>query len=169
MKTRILATAEMLGKSSSKGFPRRREAPEMFGNKEKITVRTKILFSIVMLCVFGAMVALAADVTGKWVASYEGRGGNQMQVTFDLKQSGSDLTGTMTAPGRGGAAGEPVEISEGKVDGDNVSFAVVRSFGDREFKTTYKGAVSGMEMKITMERMGRDGTPMTTDMVAKKQ
>ena len=135
-----------------------------------MTVRTKILFSIVMLCVFGAMVALAADVTGKWVASYEGRGGNQVQITFDLKQSGSDLTGTMTGGfGRGGGAPEPVEISEGKVDGDNVSFAVVREFGGNQFKTTYKGMVSGAEMKITMERPGRDGGTMTTEMVAKKQ
>ena len=115
------------------------------------------------------MAAVAADVTGKYVGEIEGRGGNMVSYTFDLKQDGTALTGTVTGGfGRGGAP-PATEISEGKVEGDNVSFAVVRDFGGNQFKTTYKGMLSGAELKLTMERPGRDGGTTSTEIVAKKQ
>ncbi len=94
------------------------------------------------LLALGCMVALGADVTGKWTAD-NGRGGTQ---TFDLKQDGSNLTGTVSG-GRGGA----VDISNGKVDGDNVSFEVVREFNGNSVTIKYSGSVSGNSMKLTMD------------------
>ena len=46
------------------------------------------------------------------------------------------------------------EISEGKVEGDQISFAVVRSFGENEMKILYKGKVAGDEITFTRERQG---------------
>ena len=56
-------------------------------------------------------------------------------------------------------------ISEGKVDGDNVSFAVVREFDGNQFRINYKGKVSGDEMKLTGEMAGMD---RTFEMTAKR-
>lgn len=131
-------------------------------------MRTKILFLLVAVLVFGAMVAMAADVTGKWSGEMEGRNGSRT-VTFDLKQDGMTLTGTTTGMGRRGGEAPPQEISEGKVEGDNISFAVVREFNGNEFKTMYKGTVSGTEMKLTVETSGGRGGGQPRELVLKKQ
>src|SRR5262249_25498287 len=99
-----------------------------------------------------AIAAFAADVTGKWTAEVPGRGGNMTTNTFVLKQDGSKLTGTVDA-GRGG----PAEITDGKVDGDNISFVVSRTFNDQTFKQSFKGTVSGDSIKFTRTMEGGRG------------
>jgi opacity protein-like surface antigen len=130
---------------------------------------TKKLLFVMALVLALTLVASAADVTGKWTYEQAGRGGgNPTTVTLNLKQAGSTVTGTQSRPGRDGAAME-TPISEGKIDGDNISFTVTQSFGGNEMKTTFKGTVSGSEMKLQMMRPGRDGGPGTpVDIVAKK-
>jgi hypothetical protein len=101
---------------------------------------------VVLLCALFALtslVALAADVTGKWTSEAGGKGGPQ---TFTLKQDGSMLTGTVQG-GRGGAA----EIKNGKVDGDNVSFEVMREFNGNSMTIKYSGSVSGGSMKLSFD------------------
>ena len=110
-----------------------------------------------------AIAAFAADVTGKWTAEVPGRGGNMATNTFVLKQDGAKLTGTLDG-GRGG----PVEITDGKVDGDNISFTVTRTFGDNTFKQTYKGKVSGSEIKFTRTMEGGQGGAAPVEFTAKK-
>jgi hypothetical protein len=73
---------------------------------------------------------------------------------------GDKLTGTVTM----GQMGEGA-ISEGKADGDNVSFAVVREFNGNQLRINYKGKVSGDEMKISGEVVGMD---RTFEMTAKR-
>ena len=90
-------------------------------------------------------VALAADIDGKWTAEVQGRWGTQTQ-TLTLKASGSNLTGSLDA-GRGGA----VDISDGAIDGNNVSFKVIREFNGNQFTQEYKGTLSGTsELKLTV-------------------
>jgi hypothetical protein len=101
------------------------------------------LFAIALGC------ALAADVTGKWVAQIPGRGGQATETTFNFKVDGDKLTGTMS----GGQGGDN-QISDGKVSGDDISFTVKMSFGGNEVKLLYKGKVSGSEIKFTREREG---------------
>ena len=93
-----------------------------------------------------AAISFAADVTGKWMAKVPGQNGEQ-ETTFALKQDGDKVTGTVTSP-RGDRP-----ISEGKVTGDTVSFAVESQRG----KQTYTGAVSGSEIKF--KREGGQGQP----------
>jgi phage head maturation protease len=102
---------------------------------------------VLLSCVL-AVAALAADVSGKWSWEQQGRNGAQT-VTLTLKADGSTLTGTL-AGGRGG----DVEISDGKIDGSNVSFKVVREVQGNKFTTNYTGTVSGEEMKLKMETEG---------------
>jgi hypothetical protein len=111
-------------------------------------MKTKtLLIGTVMLLALVAVSAWAADVTGKWVAEVEGRQGPQ-EYTFDFLVDGTNLTGTITT-----ARGEN-EISEGKVEGDEISFVVVRSFGENEIKQLYKGKVAGDEITFTREFQG---------------
>jgi len=119
----------------------------------------KLLFVVAILCVL-TFAVMAADVTGKW--TWEQQGGNgSTTVTLTLKADGGHLTGTLDG-GRGG----PTEISDGKVDGNSISFSVKRNMRGTDVVTPYKGIVndSGDSMKIEFSRMGRGGgepTPMT--------
>ena len=135
----------------------------------------KLLFVCAIVCVV-ALVALAADaITGKWVYEQAGRqGGTPRQTTLDLKASGTTLTGTVTMPGRGGGGGgaapaapAATAISNGKVDGNNISFDVVRETQAGSMTTKYAGTVAGAELnlKVTSNRGGQD---TTVEVVAKR-
>lgn len=103
-----------------------------------------------------AVAAFAADVTGKWTAEVPGRGGNTMTNTFTFKADGSALTGTL-AGGRGG----DVSITNGKVDGDTITFDVVREMQGNSVTLHYTGKVSGDEIKFKMEREGGQAREFT--------
>jgi hypothetical protein len=107
-----------------------------------------------------AFTAFAADPTGKWKAEMEGKDGQTMTTVFDLKADGEKLTGTVT-----GRMGETA-ISDGKITGDDISFAVVRERDGNTFKMLYKGKVVGDELKLTMTMEGRD---FSREITAKKQ
>ncbi|MGI8745299.1 MAG: hypothetical protein ACR2NN_22545 [Bryobacteraceae bacterium] len=98
-----------------------------------------------------AIAAFAADVSGKWMAEMPGRGGNTMKLTFDLKADGSALTGTVANP-----QGETA-ISDGKVDGDTITFTVTREMQGNTVKQNYTGKVAGDEIKFSVVREGGQG------------
>ena len=107
--------------------------------------RFRTTFLVLLLT---AAAAFAADVNGKWVAQMPGRGGETREVTLNFKADGSSLTGSIT-----GQRGE-VQISDGKVDGDNISFAQVMEFNGNQVKLLFTGKVSGDEIKFTRQREG---------------
>lgn len=114
-------------------------------------VKILLIGAVVLLALTAAY---AADVNGKWVAETQGRNG-PTQTTFNFKVDGANLTGTVTLPGMMGGPPTDIAITEGKVEGDNISFVIVRKVGQNqefEMKTTYKGAASGDEIKFTVER-----------------
>ena len=114
-----------------------------------------------------------------------GGGGNMPPriVTMDLKADGAKLTGTVLQPafggrrgGGGGGGGEapppptPVQIANGKVDGNNLSFDVTRDMGGNSMTTKYEGVVSGSEMKLKVTSPGfNGGDPRVSEVTAKKQ
>ncbi len=112
---------------------------------------------LILIALF-AVTAFAADVNGSWKASMETPNGN-FEQTFTFKADGDKLTGKVSTQ-----MGDS-DISNGKIDGDNVSFDVVRNFQGNEFKMSYKGKVTGNEMKLTFSFPGRDGA---IEMTAKK-
>jgi hypothetical protein len=103
--------------------------------------------------VVAAALVWAADVTGKWTAQVPGRGGQTRETTFNFKVDGEKLTGTIS-----GMQGD-IPISDGKIKGDDISFIVTMSFGGNDVKMTYKGKVSGEEIKFTRTREGSDQPP----------
>lgn len=111
------------------------------------------MFRLSLLCAFTlfAVAAFAADATGKWVAQVPGRGGENQEVTFNLKADGAKLTGTVVTP-----RGER-EISDGKVDGDHISFTQTFEFNGNSMKILYDGKVSGDQIEFTRKREGGQG------------
>jgi hypothetical protein len=90
------------------------------------------------LLLLTALLAFGADVAGKWKASIEGQNGPR-EVTFTFQVTDGKLTGTAT-----GSQGE-APITEGKVEGDKVSFTVESG----QFKAVLTGTVSGDDLKLT--------------------
>jgi len=88
----------------------------------------------------GAATVRAADVTGTWSTEMKTPDGNNFQLTFTFKQDGNTLTGTVQGP-----MGDPLPISNGKVDGDKFSFDV--SFNGMTIH--HDCAVNGDEIKMT--------------------
>ncbi len=111
----------------------------------------RTLLALLALLSF-SLIASAADVTGKWTAEIPGGRGPQA-TTFTFKVDGTTLTGSV-----GGGRGDN-PISEGKVDGDNISFVQALSFNGNDIKITYKGVVKGDTIEFSRDA-GR-GAPVT--------
>ena len=79
----------------------------------------------------------AAGVDGKWEAEIDSPMG-PMILTFELKSDGESLTGTI-----GNDLMGDVEIQEGKVSGDEVSFVQTQARGDFEIRMMYTGTGDG--------------------------
>jgi hypothetical protein len=103
------------------------------------------LFSALALGLALFTTAWAAPVDGKWRAEFESQIGEQKYV-FDLKADGDKLTGKASFE-RQGQKGE-VEIKNGKITKDEVSFTEVLRIQDQEVAIEYKGKVAGDELKL---------------------
>jgi hypothetical protein len=115
--------------------------------------------SLIAVAAISLAVSFAADIDGKWTTQVQGRNGPRTEILM-LKASGNTLTGSIQ-----GRRGEAVEISNGAIDGDNISFTVVREFRDNKITQQYKGTISGGELKLTMS--GGRGGPV--DVTYKRQ
>jgi hypothetical protein len=92
--------------------------------------------------------AACADATGKWAWTQTVQG-NEVKQTLELKQAGEKLTGSLTGPGD-----QKIEIKEGTVKGNEVSFVVVRERDGQQIKIVYKGKLDGDTIKGTTQREG---------------
>jgi enterochelin esterase-like enzyme len=91
---------------------------------------------------------LAADVSGVWKSEFDSQIGRQ-KYTFTFKQDGLRLTGKASA--EIGDQKREVELAEGKVDGDAVSFVETLNFQGNDIRITYTGqlAPGANEIKFT--------------------
>ena len=99
----------------------------------------------VILILFAALAAFAADVAGTWKGSMETPMGTT-ETSATLKVDGKTVTGTMNF------MGSDQKIQNGKLDGDKISFEVPTEM----VTIAYKGTVSGDEMKLTMAVMDQE-------------
>jgi hypothetical protein len=106
-----------------------------------ILVKSALLIAII------AAVASAADITGTWKADLQAPQG-MVQVNYTFKQDGGKLTGTWQA-----AQSPTVDITEGKVTGDKVSF-VVNMGPNANMTFVHEGTVKGDEIELTMKPSG---------------
>lgn len=101
----------------------------------------KTLLAVLFLAL-GSLTALAADFNGKWTADVTSPRGTQT-VTFDFHVDGATLTGKISSP-RGDS-----DITEGKIDGDSITFTQVVNFNGNEMKIVYNGKADADGIKFT--------------------
>ena len=108
--------------------------------------RSRLMRIAILGCV-AVVGAWAADVTGKWSGQMDGPNGG-MTLTANFKQDGTKLTGTMEGPG-----GEPIQIEDGKVEGDKIVFAV--TFND--MKIVHEGTIKEDTISLQIKMDGGEG------------
>ena len=108
----------------------------------------KYLVSLTALLALTGLVLLAADIDGTWTAETQGKNGPQTQ-TLTLLSKGGELTGKLDG-GRGG----PLDITEGKIEGPNVSFKIVREGKNGKQEQEYKGTIKGGDLTLTTQGRG---------------
>ncbi len=110
-------------------------------------MRKSVLAAAVLIL---ATCAFAAEIDGKWTGEIEmGPGGDKMPVVYNFKAEGSVLTGSTSI------MDSPVEIKDGKIEGDKVSFFITFGEGEQGMKVEYKGVLSGDQLKLTFDMMGQ--------------
>jgi hypothetical protein len=106
------------------------------------------VFVALALCAISLAPVRAADISGKWTASFDTQIGKQ-NYTYDFKVAGSTLTG------RAKSDNGDTEIKEGKATGDTVTFVENLNFQGMELKIAYTGKiVSDDEIKFTRDVAG---------------
>src|SRR5579862_5071683 len=110
-------------------------------------MKLQTLLVLLSVAVFLAMPVLAAnDINGRWTAPFN-REGTPVTLVMNLKVSGADVNGTMTT-----ARGPEMNIENGKLDGDKISFETnLEGPGGRKFNIHYSGTVREDSIKLQGE------------------
>jgi len=95
-----------------------------------------------------AGIAFAADVSGTWTASFETQVGTQT-YTYELQVQGNVLTGKT----KGNLTGENA-ISDGKIDGNKISFVEKATYQGMPLVFNYTGELKGDQIHFKRELMG---------------
>ena len=95
-----------------------------------------------LLVLLLAAAALAADINGKWTASFETQIGTQ-NYTYTFQADGEKLTGTAKSDN-----GES-KITEGKISGNDITFVENLNFQGTDIRIVYKGKIDGDQIKFT--------------------
>ena len=102
--------------------------------------RTLLLSTLMVLGL--CVIALGADFNGTWTAAIDTQIGVQ-NYTYTFKVEGEKLTGKTKSQ-----FGES-DITEGVVKGDDISFVENLNYEGMLLRITYKGKISGDEIKFT--------------------
>lgn len=94
-----------------------------------------------------ASTAWAADADGNWVGTLDTPGG-PVEVAFQFKVDGTKLTGTSVGPD-----GAALELKQGKVEGNKLSFSMEIDFGGNLMTLNYNGVLENKEIKMNLEFM----------------
>ena len=100
--------------------------------------------------------AAAADISGNWKWTIEGRNG-PIEATAALQFKDGVLTGTV-----GGRFGDTA-IGDASFTDDQVSFTVTREFNGNKFVIKYDGKLENDTITGTITRPNRDGGTTSVD------
>ncbi len=90
--------------------------------------------------------AFSADLAGQWRAEFDTQIGLQ-KYTFTLKSDGVKVTGR--AASDIGGEKRDVELKDGKLQGDDLTFSETFEFQGNEIRIDYKGRIAGDVIKFT--------------------
>lgn len=97
---------------------------------------------------FGKLSDQPPSVSGTWKATIETPVGT-FKYTYLIQQDGEKLSGKITSESDNGK--REVDLKEGKIIGDAVSFVELFSMQDNEIKITYNGKLADNGMKLTRQ------------------
>lgn len=100
---------------------------------------------LLILAVLFIVAAFAEDVTGTWKGTAETPNGT-IERTFVFKADGNKLSGETSSEMMGKST-----ITDGKIDGDEISFTIQVKFQDNEMKLNYKGKVADGKIQFHVE------------------
>jgi len=100
--------------------------------KKKVLLSALLVLAVVAIC-------FATDVTGHWT----GRVNDQFDISYDFKANGTTLTGTHKGPD-----GTVVQIKNGVIKGDSLSFTIPIMDNDVPIKGVVKGDVMSLSMSF---------------------
>jgi len=84
-------------------------------------------------------------LAGKWIMK-----DGENDIKLDLKVDGSKLSGTIENTQMPGT----IEIKDGKIEGNNISFGYARNVSGQDFNMSWTGTLSGDELKLKRELAG---------------
>src|SRR6187402_2387995 len=106
-------------------------------------------FAFVVCFMSSILFSSLADITGRWT----GKVMDQFDVTYDFKQEGETLTGSTIGP-----EGNKLEIKDGKIKGEDVSFTL--DFNGTPLVIT--GKVKDNTMSLSFDMGGNPGAMVLT-------
>ena len=107
-------------------------------------MKTLLYVCAAVMMALTPITALAAtDVSGTWTGDMKAPDGSTgFTISFTFKQDGAKLTGSVQGP-----QGDPIAISDGKIDGDKITFTVAFNGMTISHMGTLNSA--GDEIKLT--------------------
>ena len=112
-------------------------------------MHNRTLHSLSLILLIIAMFTLtvrAADINGTWTSEFDTEIGLQ-KYTFTFKQDGTKITGKAISDIEGEK--HEVELQDGKLEGDTITFIEILPFQDTDVRISYTGMIAGDEIKFT--------------------
>jgi len=141
-------------------------------------MKARVVLPALTLAIVSAGLVWSADVggniNGKWTAQVLGLDGHLSKSTLNFRVGGNNVTGSVSS------GWDENPISDGKVRGKGISFVVMMyrggdnwwvcpsppsADGFHQVKTTYKGRLSGDEIKFMLTE---DGSKQVQEFSAKR-
>ena len=104
---------------------------------------TRKVWAAALVFLFSAVIALAGDFNGKWTAQFDTQIGTQKYI-YEFHVDGTKLTGKAINEQFGST-----EITEGKIDGNNITFVEPLNFQGNDLRIVYTGKIDGDNIKFT--------------------
>jgi len=115
--------------------------------------------ALTALFLFLAASAWPASVSGDWKGAFDFNGGS-VPVVMHLTAKDAALTGTIE-----GLPTPTVNIKDGKIDGDTVTFWIESDYQGTTYKLVFKGKVTGDEIHF---QFGTEDGGWGTELVVKR-
>jgi hypothetical protein len=123
----------------------------------ELVMRFTRIASVTLFTILLSTLTFAADVTGRWKGPMQS-GGDSI---FDLKSAKDVITGNML-----GYDGKQYPVSDGKLDGENLSMKVAFEWQGQPVTLIVTGKVSGEEMHL---HIAADNGYWSTDAALKRE
>jgi hypothetical protein len=124
-----------------------------------MTKHLRGFLSVIALVAVSASLSFAADAGGDWKGAFDFNGAS-VPVTFHLKVKDASVSGSIE-----GLPTTPIDIKDGKIDGDTITFTATTDYQGTAVKLVYKGKLAGDQITFTM---GTEDGSWGVDLVAKR-